>query len=77
MMRMGSKELAAILLVFALGLLILGAGAITEPRHVDSMLSFNAALWEYRGFDLLGQVMLLLAGAFGVVVLLREESPRD
>jgi multisubunit Na+/H+ antiporter MnhB subunit len=41
------------------------------------MLSFNAALWEYRGFDILGQVMLLLAGAFGVVVLLREESPRD
>jgi multisubunit Na+/H+ antiporter MnhB subunit len=74
---MNSKRIVAILLVLALGLLVLGTGAITEPRHVDSGLSFNAALWEYRGFDILGQVMLLIAGSLGVVVLLREESPRD
>jgi multisubunit Na+/H+ antiporter MnhB subunit len=76
-MKPSRKEMAAILIVVALGLLLLGRGGIAEPRHVESMLSFNAALWEYRGFDILGQVMLLLAGAFGVVVLLREESPRD
>jgi multisubunit Na+/H+ antiporter MnhB subunit len=74
---MGSKGLAAILLVLALGLLILGTMTITEPRHAGSDLSFNVALWEYRGFDILGQVMLLLAGSFGVVVLLREESRHD
>ncbi|MGA2934570.1 MAG: hypothetical protein ABSD81_05385 [Methanomicrobiales archaeon] len=76
-MKPDRKEMVAIFLVLALGLLLLGGGGVTEPPHVDSMLSFNAALWEYRGFDILGQVMLLLAGAFGVVVLLREESPRD
>ena len=72
-----SKGIVALLLVLALGLLVLGEGAITEPLHVDSGVSFNAALWEYRGFDVLGQVMLLIAGSFGVVVLLREESPHD
>jgi multisubunit Na+/H+ antiporter MnhB subunit len=76
-MKPNRKEMVAIFLVLALGLLLLTGGGVTEPRHVDSMLSFNGALWEYRGFDILGQVMLLLAGAFGVVVLLREESPRD
>jgi multisubunit Na+/H+ antiporter MnhB subunit len=76
-MKPDRKAMMAIFLVLALGLLLLGGGGITQPQHVDSMLSFNAALWEYRGFDILGQVMLLLAGAFGVVVLLREESPRD
>jgi len=74
---MNGKGIAALLLVLALGLLVLGTGAITEPRQISSGLSFNAALWEYRGFDVLGQVMLLIAGSFGVVVLLREESPRD
>ena len=76
-MRPDRKNIAAILLILALGLLLLGRGGFPEPRHVDSMLSFNNALWEYRGFDVLGQVMLLLAGAFGVVVLLREESSSD
>jgi multisubunit Na+/H+ antiporter MnhB subunit len=74
---MSNKGGMAIILVLALGLLILGTMAITEPRHVGSDLSFNVALWEYRGFDILGQVMLLLAGSFGVVVLLREESRHD
>ena len=74
---MSNKGVMAILLVLALGLLILGTVAITEPRHVGSDLSFNAALWEYRGFDILGQVMLLLAGSFGVVVLLRGGSLHD
>ena len=76
-MRLDRKGVVAILLVLALGLLILGAGPVTEPGHVDRAISFNAALWEYRGFDLLGQVMLLIAGSFGVVVLLREDSPHD
>ena len=73
---MSNKRGVAIILVLALGLLI-GTMAITGPRHVGSDLSFNAALWEYRGFDILGQVMLLLAGSFGVVVLLREAPRHD
>jgi multisubunit Na+/H+ antiporter MnhB subunit len=74
-MPVNLKGIAALILVLALGLLVLGRAAITEPRHVDSGLSFNTALWEYRGFDVLGQVMLLLAASFGIVMLLREESP--
>jgi len=44
---------------------------------VENTLSFNTALWEYRGFDIIGQVMLILAGSFAVVVLLREEDPHE
>jgi len=76
-MRTSNKGVVAIVLVLALGLLILGVGIISEPRHVDSGLSFNVALWEYRGFDILGQVMILIAGSFGVVVLLLEEPHHD
>jgi multisubunit Na+/H+ antiporter MnhB subunit len=73
-MKTSKKGIIALLLVLVLGMLIWGAGSITAPRHVDSGVSFNAALWEYRGFDILGQVMLIIAGSFAVVVLLREES---
>lgn len=76
-MKAGSKEIAGAVLVLMLGLLILGTGHITVPSHVDSIVTFNAALWDYRGFDILGQAMLLIAGAIGVVLLLREESHRD
>jgi multisubunit Na+/H+ antiporter MnhB subunit len=76
-MKPGNKEIAGIVLVLMLGLLFLGAGQITEPRHVGSVFSFNVALWEYRGFDILGQVMLLIAGSFGIVVLLGEEPDHD
>ncbi|MGD1005319.1 MAG: hypothetical protein ABR887_07850 [Methanoregulaceae archaeon] len=76
-MKTRRKGITAVVLVFMLGMLIWGAGSITEPRHVDSGVSFNTALWEYRGFDTLGQVMLIIAGSFAVVVLLREGSPDD
>jgi multisubunit Na+/H+ antiporter MnhB subunit len=76
-MRPGGKQVAGILLVFLIGILILGAGSITEPGSVLSFLSFNAALWEYRGFDVLAQAMILIAGALAVVVLLREEPGND
>lgn len=76
-MKAGSKEIAGIILALMIGFLVLGTGHVTVPPHVDSVLTFNAALWEYRGFDILGQAMLLIAGAFGVVLLLREESHRD
>ena len=75
-MQVDRKGVAAILLVLALALLILGAGPVPEPGHVDRVMSFNTAMWEYRGFDLLGQVMLLIAGSIGIVLLLREESRR-
>jgi multisubunit Na+/H+ antiporter MnhB subunit len=76
-MKPGSKGIVAIVLVLMLALIFLEAGMPHEPRQIGSSLSFNVALWEYRGFDILGQVMLLIAGSFGVVVLLREGSPHD
>ena len=76
-MKAGCKEIVGIILALMLGLLILGTGHVTVPPHVDSVLTFNAALWEFRGFDILGQAMLLIAGAFGVVLLLRQEFHHD
>jgi NADH:ubiquinone oxidoreductase subunit 6 (subunit J) len=34
-------------------------------------------LWNMRHLDLLGQIVILLGGAFGVVVLLKEKEPKS
>ena len=69
---MSRKGAVAVLLVLMLGVLVWKAGTAAPPRAVDDRSSFNVALWEHRGFDVVGQAMLILAGAFAVVVLFRE-----
>jgi len=43
------------------------------PSVVHS-ISVNSVLWYLRQVDLLGQIVLLLAGAFGVVMLFKEKG---
>jgi multisubunit Na+/H+ antiporter MnhB subunit len=76
-MRGWAKAGAGLFLVLVIGILFLGTGGIPQVQAVENTLSFNTALWEYRGFDIIGQVMLILAGSFAVVVLLREEDPHE
>lgn len=46
--------------------------AIDLPVHVEEQDVRNV-LWNLRHLDLLGQVLILLVGAFGVVVLFKEQ----
>lgn len=40
----------------------------------ETARSFRNVLWEDRRFDLVGQIIIILAGVFGVVVLFRHHS---
>ena len=37
---------------------------------------FRTIMWGYRAIDLLGQMMVILAGTFGVLVLTKERIER-
>jgi len=37
---------------------------------------FREMLWNYRSLDLIGQMMIILAGTFGVLVLTKERIER-
>ena len=45
--------------------MVAGAEVITDMR---------ALLWGPRALDLLGQILVLLAGVWGVVILFKEEK---
>jgi NADH-quinone oxidoreductase subunit J len=61
-------------------LLILAAVALTQivlPKVAETKIvsdSVRQILWEQRQIDLIGQVVVLLAGALGVVVLVKERK---
>jgi NADH-quinone oxidoreductase subunit J len=44
--------------------------AVAAPAAADA--DVRSVLWNSRHLDLLGQIVILLAGAFGVVVLIKE-----
>ncbi|MBD3292684.1 MAG: hypothetical protein GF393_07140 [Armatimonadia bacterium] len=37
---------------------------------------FREMLWNYRSLDLIGQMMIIMAGTFGVLVLTKERIER-
>jgi len=51
-----------------------------EPEPTRAMLGavrpFRQMLWELRAPDLIGQMMIILAGTFGVLVLVKERVER-
>ncbi len=71
------------ILIFAgvamIALLVLG-GFVISPAATSPLLSgtftpaatFKEALWNMRQADVLGQIIIILAGAFAVVILFRE-----
>jgi len=77
MSNLNYKEIVGLSFVLLLGIVIVGANLVIWPKEVNSGVSFSIALWEYRGLDVLGQALILIAGAFSVVVLLRDDRPHD
>lgn len=70
-----------------LPLLVLIAGIalamIKYPPELSSLLppssetDMRRVLWEQRSLDLFGQIVVLLAGIFGVVVLFKERKKKE
>ncbi len=46
------------------------------PVVVNLQASFRTMMWDDRAVDLLGQMLVILAGTFGVLVLTKERIER-
>jgi NADH-quinone oxidoreductase subunit J len=47
------------------------------PAAPDAPQSFRDVLWNERQFDLMGQLLIILAGVFGVVVLFKHKARNE
>jgi NADH-quinone oxidoreductase subunit J len=71
--RYGLLPVLLIIAAVALTQVVLPHVAQTElPQGVENTVRY--VLWERRQLDLVGQVVVLLAGALGVVVLVKERK---
>jgi hypothetical protein len=71
------KEIIGFSFVLLLAIIVVGANLVILPKEVNLGVSFSTALWEYRGLDVLGQALILIAGAFSVVALLRDDRSHE
>jgi len=49
---------------------------IIEPATANELISGSETLWEKRTVDLLGQVIIVLAGVFGILIFFKEERDK-
>jgi NADH-quinone oxidoreductase subunit J len=49
----------------------------TLPAAPVEAQNFRTVLWGERQFDLLGQILIILAGVFGVVVLFKHKAKNE
>lgn len=61
-------------LLLAVGLPLVQLGLPDMPLAAPSGPGVREVLWNVRHLDLVGQIAILLAGAFGVVVLFKERK---
>jgi NADH-quinone oxidoreductase subunit J len=47
-----------------------------EPEAVGDIDSVSETLWEKRLVDLLGQVVIVLAGVFGILIFFKEDKEK-
>ena len=52
-------------------------GFIPLPAEAGAAITDKAALWDLRQLDLIGQIIIILAGVFGVVVLFKDTKGDD
>ena len=62
--------------VILVGLLVIFLGEDVHPVVVALRPPFRAMMWNERAVDLLGQMLIILAGTFGVLVLTKERIER-
>jgi len=70
--------LPLILVLTAIGLVLLKIpNDFAVPQPPETPLSVQNILWNVRHLDLFGQIIIMLAGAFGVVTLFTERRKDD
>jgi len=72
---MDAKGITGIIaaLVF-IGFAVLILVPLPQPDiSINVAESFSQALWEFRSIDVLLQLFIILAGAFGIITLVKEK----
>jgi NADH-quinone oxidoreductase subunit J len=72
--RFYSLPLLVIALVFVF--ILIRSRLAIRPLPAETITDARVVLWGLRQIDLLGQVIVLLSGVFGVVVLLKERAKK-
>jgi len=63
--------------VILVGLLVIFLQDVTPgPAAGRLAADFRTVMWDHRAVDLLGQMLVILAGTFGVLVLTKERIER-
>ena len=66
-------------------IMLIAAAALTKlsvpmdfklPQKIVEAIDVRSLLWNARSLDLLGQIVILLAGVFGIVILFKEMKNR-
>jgi len=69
--------LPIIVVLLAAGLLLCWPSIRLNITDVASgNLSVQTAFWDVRSLDIIGQIIIIIAGVFGVVVLFREQEEK-
>lgn len=66
--------LPVIIVLAAVALYLIHIPVTVNPPAHPAENNVNIILWRLRHLDLLGQIVILLAGAFGVVIFFRERK---
>ena len=66
--------LPLLIAVLGWGLYALGLHSDLPPLPAGAELDVRQALWNLRRLDLVGQILIILAGVFGVVILFKDRS---
>ncbi|MGC9317830.1 MAG: hypothetical protein ACP5KN_07335 [Armatimonadota bacterium] len=74
MNRLGGVVLCVVILV---GLTVIFLSDVAPLRGVgEATIPFREMLWSNRALDLIGQMLAILSGTFGVLVLTKERIER-
>ena len=70
-MKLAGGAVTGLALLLGLGVIFLFGDPIAPlPNLVAEPL--RSVLWEHRALDVLGQILIILGGTFGVLVLTKE-----
>lgn len=70
------RYLPLIVIVLGVGLSLIKIKPLTALPQPETLKDTRIVLWNFRHIDLLGQVLVLLVGVFGVLILLKERAKK-
>jgi len=66
------RFLPLIIIVSAIGLAFVSIKPVINLPPPEAIKDARVMLWNVRGFDVMGQILILLTGVFGIVILFKE-----